>query len=226
MAFVEQPLRQRIVLTKAELREATEVIVKNHYLHRGRTMAQLPYWINLDRERIGVMLFALPRLSVQYHGYHPMKLLELARLWIDPAVQGKTVVARNGSTHSSAIAGCAVASALRRIRSDWGIKYANLPKPMACVAWADLSRHRGTVYLATNFEYLGTSRGKPPGKWIRPVGGTHLDHPDYRSPKAAFLYRWHHPDREATQGRLFSLPNPVSGARAIPGQLPVTVRPK
>ncbi len=38
-------LRDRVGLRIANLKQATEVIVRNHYLHRGRTMAQLPYWI-------------------------------------------------------------------------------------------------------------------------------------------------------------------------------------
>jgi hypothetical protein len=187
-------LRGRVALRRAVLKEATEVIVANHYLHRGRTMAQLPYWIELDGHRSGVMLFALPRLSVQYHGYHPMQLLELARLWISPETQRQRVAATDGTMHANAVAGCAVGAALRQVRADWRQKYPNLPEPLACVAWADLTRHRGTVYRATNFEMVGIGGGKRPGRWFRPTGGTHLDHTDYRNPKATFLFRWESPD--------------------------------
>jgi hypothetical protein len=197
-------LRRRVALSNAVLKEATAVIVTNHYLHRGRTMAQLAYWIDLDGDRVGVILFALPRLSVTYHGYHPMQLIELARLWISPDAQQELVEATDGTIHANAVAGCAVAAALRRVRADWNAKYPNLPKVFACVAWADLSRHRGTVYKATNFEMVGLGGGKRPGRWVRPAGGTHLDHGDYRTPKATYLYRWEHPDARHAADRAAS----------------------
>ena len=64
-------LRSRVSLEVANLKEATQVVVENHYLHRGRTMAQMPYWILLDDKRCGVLLFALPRLSVDFQGHGP-----------------------------------------------------------------------------------------------------------------------------------------------------------
>ncbi len=189
--------RDRVALVPAVLREARQVIIEHHYLHRGRTMAQLAYWIEVDGTRVGVVLFALPRMSVSFHGYHPMSLIELARLWIDPSVQGTRVFDRVGHEHSFAIAGCAVALALRRIRTDWRQKYPHLPDLRACVAWADTSLHRGTVYRATNFREVGTSGGRQPGRWTRPVGGRHQQHDDYRRLKTTFLYTWHPTERFA-----------------------------
>ena len=37
-----------MALGVADLKKATEVIVKNHYLQRGRNMAQIPYLKLLD----------------------------------------------------------------------------------------------------------------------------------------------------------------------------------
>jgi len=190
---VPRTLRQRLTLSPAILREATALIVERHYLHRGRTMAQLPYWVHLDDSRVGVILFALPRLSQPFRGYHPMQLLELARLWIDPAAQGQTVTARDGTVHSLPVAGCAIAAALRVARDDWQRKYPRLPPVEACVAWADLSRHDGTVYRATNFTYVGLSGGTQPGRWERPNGGRHQRRADYDNRKAAFIFRWSAP---------------------------------
>jgi hypothetical protein len=181
-------LRQRVELEIAPLRDATRLIVDRHYLHRGRTMAQLPYWINLDGDRRGVMLFSLPRLSVPFQGYHPMTLIELARLWVDPAVQGKRVMDTNGVQHAQALAGCAVAAALRRVQMDWTEKYPNLPRLEACVAWSDNTLHRGTVYRATNFREVGRSGGKLPGRSRGRRTGSHLPHTDYTHPKTAFLF--------------------------------------
>jgi hypothetical protein len=183
----------KVSLQIAILREATEVIVRNHYLHRGRTMAQLAYWITVDGQRGGVMLFALPRLSVRFHGHHPMQLLELARLWIEPVFQGQSVRDRHGRPHPLSIASRAIGQALRRVRGDWAKKYPHLLAIEACVAWADLSRHRGTIYRAANFNFVGLSGGKQPGRWIRPSGGVHRQHEDYMSRKACYLFEWSKP---------------------------------
>src|SRR3990170_981726 len=120
-------LRSRVDLEIADLKEATAVIVRNHYLHRGRTMAQMPYWILLDRNRAGVLLYAYPRMSAEFQGYGPMNLVELARMWLDPAVQGLRVVDSQGREHALTVATCAVGKSLRRIRQDWHGKYPHLP---------------------------------------------------------------------------------------------------
>jgi hypothetical protein len=183
-------LRDRVELAIAPLKEATDLIVRNHYLHRGRTMAQLAYWIQIDDACVGVMLYAYPRLSVKFHGYAPMNLLELARLWINPAVQGGTVVDSNGQQHASAIATCAVGRSLRRIRADWQGKYPHLPKVLAVVSWADLERHEGTIYRASNFREVGKSGGRSHGGTERINGGRYYNHTDYSHSKATFLYNF------------------------------------
>ncbi len=184
----EARLRERVQLAIAPLKEATELIVRNHYLHRGRTMAQMAYWIQLEGVCVGVLLYAYPRLSVKFQGYAPMNLLELARLWIDPAVQGGTIVDSNGQPHAGAVATCAVGHSLRRIRADWQGKYPNLPKVLAVVSWADLERHEGTIYRAANFREVGKSGGRSHGGTMRINGGRYYNHADYSHSKATFLY--------------------------------------
>ena len=192
--MVPQPadlrLRERLQLEVANLKEATAVIVENHYLHRGRTMAQMPYWINLDGERRGVLLFALPRLSVNYQGFGPMNLIELARMWIDPCAQGERVTDSRGREHTLAIATCAVGMSLRRIRQDWHGKYPHLPDILACVSWADDVHHEGTIYRASNFDEVGKSGGALHGNAHRPNGGHDQLHPDYQHIKTSFIYRF------------------------------------
>ena len=176
-------LRSRLSLDVANLKEATAVIVKEHYLHRGRTMAQMPYWIALDGERVGVLLFSYPRLSVEYQGHQPMNLVELARMWVDPSVQGKSVTDSSGLSHTLPIASCAVGMALRRIRQDWHGKYPHLPLVEACVSWADDTHHEGVIYRASNFIETGKSGGSLPGKGRK-------NHLDYLHSKTAFIWRW------------------------------------
>ena len=183
-------LRDRLSLEIASLKEATALIVEKHYLHRGRTMAQMPYWITLDGERVGVFLFALPRLSVTYQGHGPMNLIELARMWIDPNTQGQRVKDSSGREHTLAIATCAIGMALRRIRQDWHGKYPHLPNIEACVSWADDVHHEGTVYRAANFEEVGKSGGALHGNAHRPNGGRDQLNQDYRHIKTAFIHRY------------------------------------
>ena len=182
------PLRNRTSLAVAELKEATAIIVKNHYLHRGRTMAQLAYWIMLDNVRSGVLLFSYPRMSVTFRGYKPMELLELARLWIDPSAQGVEVTDSDGRRHTLALASCAIGKALRRIRNDWTTKYPNLPRPLAVVSWSDLEHHDGTVYKAANFRATGISGGATHSAGRRRNGGRYHAHSDYANLKRAFVY--------------------------------------
>ncbi|HXG92396.1 MAG TPA: hypothetical protein VNN73_08515 [Blastocatellia bacterium] len=186
-------LRNRIELDIATLKEATKVIVENHYLHRGRTMAQLPYWILLDRKRVGVLLFAYPRMSAIFHGYRPMNILELARMWIDPAVQGLKVKDSDEKEHSFSVATCAVGKALRRVRQDWHAKYPNLPDVYAVVSWADAEHHEGTIYKAANFREVGRSGGSLHGNARRRNGGRDQMNQDYLHEKKTFLYEYSKP---------------------------------
>lgn len=185
-------LKQRIDLRIANLKEATAVIVEKHYLHRGRTMAQLPYWITLDGQTCGVMLFAYPRMSVTYQGFHPMNLLELARLWLDPMVQGVKVRDREGQEHAFSVATCAVGKAIRRVRQDWHGKYPHLPDIRAIVSWADAEHHEGTIYKACNFREVGRSGGTYHGSARRSNGGRDQLNPDYLHEKRAFIYGYPH----------------------------------
>ena len=191
-----QRLRERVALEIADLKGATQVIVENHYLHRGRTMAQIAYWVTLDGHRCGVLLFALPRMSAKsekFGNYGPMNLVELARMWLDPKMQGLRLVDHNGMQHSFPVATAAIGKALRRIRQDWHGKYPHLPLIQACVSWADEVHHEGTVYRASNFREVGRSGGSLHGHGARKGGGLSQPHPDYLHIKRAFLFEYTKP---------------------------------
>jgi len=117
-------LSKRLTLEIAEIKGATRMLVVYHYLHRGRTMAQLHYWILIDGIKVGVLSFAYPRLSAELFDVRPMNVLELARLWISPDVQDHTFKSSTKTTHHAvSVASCAVGKALRRIQVDWYKKY-------------------------------------------------------------------------------------------------------
>ena len=187
----------RLTLHEANLREATRIIVHYHYLHRGRTMAQLPYWIMLDRIPVGVLLFALPRLSATLYDVRPMNLLELARLWISPDVQGRVVIDSRGKEHSVAVATAALGKALRVARQDWYRKYPTLPDVLAIVSWADTVHHEGVVYRAANFKLMGQGGGTLHGSTRRRNGGRDQINADYKHVKSVFLYQFDGPLRDS-----------------------------
>ena len=183
----------KVELEIAVLSEATQVIVENHYLKRRRTMAQIAYWINYQQARVGVLLFALPRMSVRtdkFNNWSPMEIIELARLWIDPSIQERKVMDSNFRVHSLPIASMAIGSALKRISDDWSSKYPHLPVIKGCVAWSDDVFHQGTIYRASNFKLVGKSGGSLHGQRQRTNGGRDKMHNDYKNPKSAFLYEF------------------------------------
>jgi hypothetical protein len=181
-------ISKRLSLTIANLKEATRLIVYYHYLHRGRTMAQLPYWICIDGVPVGVILYAYPRLSVPLFGIQPMNVLELARIWLSPDVQGGQVMDSKGEAHSPSVVGCAIAQSLRRIQRDWYSKYPKLPDVLGIVSWADDVHHEGTIYKACNFQASGKSGGSLHGNRQRPNGGRDKLNPDYEHSKTRYWY--------------------------------------
>jgi hypothetical protein len=181
-------LSLRVSIKVADLKQATRIIIYYHYLHRGRTMAQLPYWVLVDDIPVGVILYSLPRLSVPIFGIPPMNAVELARMWLSPDVQGKIIKDSNGRSHALSVASCAVGQSLKRIQKDWYAKYPKLPDVLAVVSWADNVHHEGVIYKACNFIEKGTSGGSTHGNRARPNGGRDQLNPDYIHTKTAFLY--------------------------------------
>ena len=185
-----EKLSKRLTLEIADLKESSKIIKHHHYLHRGRTMSQLPYWICIDGEKVGVLLYSLPRVSNPIDGIEPMKLLELARLWINPSVQNLTYEDRNGKSHSLPVASCAMGKSIKRVRNDWEMKYPNLPGIDAIVSWCDDTRHEGTIYKSSNFKVTGKSGGNYHGAGKRKDSGNQIHHKDYKNIKTRFLYKF------------------------------------
>jgi|TARA_Y100000034_G_scaffold135929_1_gene209844 hypothetical protein len=175
-------LTDRLTLEIANLKEATRIIVVYHYLHRGRTMAQLPYWILIDEVPVGLILFAYPRISVPLFDTPPLNILELARLWINPDVQDRGIKT-NGKHHAFSVASCAIGTALKRLQGDWYSKYPKSPDVLAVCSWADDAHHEGTVYKATNFEPRKKSGGSLHGARKRNNGGNDQMNADYLNVK-------------------------------------------
>jgi len=195
-------LSKRLTLKIADLKESNLIIIKHHYLHRSRTMSQLSYWICIDEIPVGVILYSLPRINVPVDGIEPMKLLELARLWIHPSVQNLSYEDRNGKSHSLPVASCGMGKSLRRIRKDWKEKYPSLPEVDAIVSWSDDERHKGTIYRSSNFKETGKSGGNLHGTGTkRKEGGYYRLNKDFRHIKTRFLYKFDHGWKHENQVR-------------------------
>ena len=195
-------LSKRLTLEIAPLKESNLVIIHHHYLHRSRTMSQLSYWIRIDEIPVGVLLYSLPRVNVPIDGIEPMKLLELARLWIHPSVQNLFYKDRNGKSHSLPVASCAMGKSLRRIKKDWEDKYPTLPEVDAIVSWSDDVRHKGTIYRSSNFKETGKSGGNLHGTGTkRKDGGYYRLNKDFRHIKTRFLYKFDHGWKHENQVR-------------------------
>ena len=48
---------------------------------------------------------------------------------------------------------------MKRVKTDWHMKYPNLPKIDAIISWSDDKRHKGTIYKSSNFKVTGKSGG-------------------------------------------------------------------
>ena len=184
-------LSKRLTLKIADLKDSNLIIIHHHYLHRSRTMGQLPYWICIDEIPVGVISYSLPRISNQVDGIEPMNLLELARLWINPSVQNLSYEDRNGKSHSLSVASCAMGKSIKRVKTDWYMKYPNLPKIDAVISWSDDKRHKGTIYKSSNFKVSGKSGGNSHGNGKRKDSGNYIPHKDFRHIKTRFLYKFY-----------------------------------
>ena len=184
-------LSKRLSLRLANLKESSLIIIHHHYLHRTRTMSQLSYWICIDEIPVGVLLYSLPRINVPIDGIEPMRLLELARMWIHPSVQNLSYEDRNGKSHSLSVASCAMGKSMRRIKKDWKMKYPSLPEIDAIISWSDDKRHKGTIYKSSNFKVSGKSGGNSHGNGKRKDSGNYIPHKDFRHIKTRFLYKFY-----------------------------------
>jgi hypothetical protein len=170
--------------------------------HVRRVVVDFAQQKRADDVPVGVILYSLPRLSVPLDGVQPMNILELARIWISPDVQGVQTKGSDGKMHSFSVATCAVGRSLRAVRQDWFSKYPHMPNIHAVVSWADTVHHEGTIYRASNFVESGTSGGSMHGNRVRKNGGRDQWNSDYAHVKTRFLYRFDNPLSDKEKERI------------------------
>ena len=79
---------------------------------------------------------------------------------------------------------------MKRVKTDWHMKYPNLPKIDAIISWSDDKRHKGTIYKSSNFKVTGKSGGNSHGNGKRKDSGNYLPHKDFKNVKTRFLYKF------------------------------------
>ena len=169
----KKSLRNRVQLMIIKPKIANDIVTKYHYLHRGRVMAQIAYGIFLDDVMTGVIIYAYPTFTERFKGYLPMEWLEFARLYL-----------KDNIPH---LASCSVGKSLRRIKRDWEMKYPDKPSVVGVVSYSDTTRHKGTIYKASNFIYDGKTKGHKE-LCYKKNEGRKSTYEDLRHPKDRWIY--------------------------------------
>lgn len=176
---VSLPLRKRVSLERISVADARYTLEKFHYLHRTRTGRQINYAVLIDGVVDGVITYAYPMTSAPIAGVPSDELLEFARLFLYQNIP-----------HT---ASCAIGQSIRRIVRDWISEFPDAKTPRLIVSWSDTTRHAGTVYKASNFEWLRRSKGAPHrspsvrnSRWGLTV---RVNHSDYGNDKDCWIYR-------------------------------------
>jgi hypothetical protein len=172
----------------------------HHYLRRpvdGRTRP-LAYVVSLDGERVGCLIFGRPESTRCYQGgltygslddvargraqFSRWEVLNLARVWLAPAVQAGGTHYRPGllpgftdrrGVWRSTLASTVVGMALARVGVDYLLQHPPcfLEEPYqlrVCLSYCDTRVHRGTLYQVSGFA-LARRNGQGIETWTKPV---------------------------------------------------------
>jgi hypothetical protein len=171
---ITEPLRNRVELVRVELSDVRQILERFHYLKRCRTGRQINYAVLIDGICDGVITYAYPMMSASLCEVPSDELLEFARLYL-----------KQNIPHS---ASCAVGKSLKRIRRDWLQEYPDAKSPRLVVSWSDTEYHKGTIYKASNFQWLRRSVGASHGNAATSKRGARVRHSDYRHDKDCWIY--------------------------------------
>ncbi len=167
-------LKNRVELQICTTREARFTLETFHYLRRARVGRQINYMVLIDGMVDGVITYAYPMVSVPIAGVPSDEVIEFARLYL-----------HKNLPHS---ASCAIGKSLRRVQSDWMRMFNDSKLPRLVVSWSDTEYHEGTVYKASNFQWLRRTKGSPPGNTATSKRGARAQHGDYVHDKDCWIY--------------------------------------
>lgn len=117
-------------------RDAMEIIVRNHYLHR-KCPASFCFGLFLEEEIVGIIVYGTPSSAPLRKGIcgegEANNVIELTRLWVEEGIP------KNGESFL-------IANTIKRIDKEIIVSYADTAQ-----------NHLGIVYQATNWIYTGLS---------------------------------------------------------------------
>lgn len=176
-----------------DLARAQRTVTTHHYLHTPVDSRCSPFAYDIvlrlrdTHLRAGVLIFGRPEATRCYDGsltygsladvqsgrarYDRWEVLNLARVWLVPAVQAggeyytpkllPGYIDRRGAWHST-LASSVIQQALGRIGYDYLLKhppcFPDEPYEIkAVLSYCDTTRHKGTIYRAAGFELARTN---------------------------------------------------------------------
>lgn len=169
------PLRRRVEIHIAPLADVRMMLERWHYLHRVRTGRQINYAVLVDGVVDGVITFSYPMVSVPIDGVPSDELVEFARMYLHSNIP-----------HTAT---CAIGKALKRVKADWARMFPDAKELRMVVSWSDIEHHKGTIYKASNFQWLRRTKGQPPGNSATSKRGARVQHGDYSHDKDCWVYR-------------------------------------
>ena len=176
--------RPGISILRADYSEINEMFLQNHYLHRKRVGVGIGYWVTLDQEVVGGVLYSdVPTPLPNY-----LDWLELSRYWLHPTVQGKTLTDSKGRTHTLPVASKSIALSLKQLRKDYHRELPHRTPLMGVISWSDDTLFTGTIYKACNF-VLDEANAAGVTSGIR-KGIPKPIHDDYSNPKKRWRYTY------------------------------------
>ena len=167
-----------------------QAIVDNHYLHRWPDPRSLPFAYRLmidgqdkceaDNRPFGMVVFKKPQHHAQrgLFGYPGLptswQVLDLARVWVNPHLQGHWA---NG--HSLCVFSQMVALCLRRVQWDWlehhPPRFPSLPYHIELIiSYCQLDHHDGTAYRACSFTSAGLTNDRAKEVYWRRLKPPHM----------------------------------------------------
>lgn len=140
----EQLIKEELKIKKIPHKLASDIIIKNHYSHRMPISTILNIGIYYKDRLVGVIIYNQGN-STCYHnlvkGAKPQKNLELIRLWTEDGLP-------------TGIISRAISISIKKIKQT-------NPLLDFIISFADQSyaNHVGIIYQASNFIYVGSSKG-------------------------------------------------------------------
>ena len=130
-------LKDTYTIKPISYKEAMDIVVANHYLHRRAPCSKAYGLIDKDNNIKGVVVYGVPPSSTLLKGVcgeeEKHNVYELTRLWIDDSV------AKNGESYL-------IGNTIKLLDKEIIVSFSETKQG-----------HRGVVYQASNFIYCGLS---------------------------------------------------------------------